>query len=161
AAPTEWCGVGAGHETSQTDAEAGVETGTATVTSPATVRGRRGHRDRHRPRLSPCDSMIHPMDSRWMALAGVMVASMSARSAAGQELRNDGFVDFSSSPVSWASGLVATEQAGSRFTLPTNGMYQVMGVKFLFGGAATQTFAIISVYNDGAGTDSPGILLFV
>ena len=89
-----------------------------------------------------------------------LVCTMLAASAAAQEtlLQNDGFVDGQA--VGFQGGFVAGEMAGSRLTPSGIGPWQVKRVQFLFGGATSTQTVTLRIYDDTAGTATPGTELF-
>ena len=91
----------------------------------------------------------------------VLPAVAAVGPAAAQEtlLQNDGHVD--GQPAAFQAGFVATEMAGSRFVPAGTGPWRVNRVQFLFGGATSTETITLHVYDDTAGTLTPGTELFV
>lgn len=73
-----------------------------------------------------------------------------------EELKNDGF--FSGQTVSFQGGFAAGEMAASRFT--PSGNVDLLGVRFLYGGAPGNATVRVHVWDDAAGTSTPGTALY-
>jgi hypothetical protein len=91
-------------------------------------------------------------------LGGVAALAFATPALAQQVgLMNDGFTS-AVTPV-FQSGFVAGEMGASRF-VPPAGTSQLMFVQLLFGPVVTGSDIVLHVYNDSAGTDTPGTQLF-
>jgi len=88
-------------------------------------------------------------------LACLCVASSTA--TAQVELKNDGFL--AGGQVAFQSGFCANEAGASRFVAPEAGR-QLLKVRFLFGSTAETKPVTITVWDDTAGTDAPGMELY-
>ncbi len=98
---------------------------------------------------------------RSLALAfSLPMLVLPAVAATAQEtlLQNDSYVSGQS--VAFQGGFVATEMAGSRFMPPGTAPWRVKRVQFLFGGATSTQTITLHVYDDTAGTPTPGAELF-
>jgi len=85
---------------------------------------------------------------------------LSAVAAVAQEvlLQNDSFVAGQS--VTFQGGFVAAEMAGSRLVPAGTAPWRVNRVQLLFGGATSTQTITLHVYDDTAGTPTPGAELF-
>jgi len=88
-------------------------------------------------------------------LACLCVATSTA--SAQVELKNDGFQ--AGSQVAFQSGFCPNEGAASRFVAPAAGR-QLLKVRFLFGSTAETKSVTITVWDDTAGTNAPGMELY-
>lgn len=78
--------------------------------------------------------------------------------AAEEELQNDGFDGIA--PVTFQAGFIAGEIAASRFVPLTACPCVVTRISLLFGGSSETRQMGIRVWEDAAGIDSPGLLLY-
>lgn len=81
----------------------------------------------------------------------------TSTAAAQVELKNDGFL--AGGQVAYQSGFCANEAAASRFVAPEAGR-QLLKVRFLFGSTAETKTVTVSVWDDTAGTNAPGMELY-
>lgn len=82
----------------------------------------------------------------------------SSAFAVDETLQNDGFV--SGAPVTFQAGFIAGEMAAARFVPQIACPCVVEKISLLFGGASTTHEVGINVWEDLAGADTPGTLLF-
>jgi hypothetical protein len=92
---------------------------------------------------------------RILALLGVMLTSAPAWAEV--ELKNDGFVN--NQAAAFQAGFVAGEIAASRFVAPEAGR-QLLKVQLLYGGATATRTVTLKVFDDTAGTNTPGAELY-
>src|SRR6266540_5851993 len=90
-------------------------------------------------------------------LGGIAALAFATPAFAQVELKNDGFT--SGATLGFQAGFVAGEMGASRL-VPPGGTYQLLSVRFLFGPDATQRDIVLRVYDDSAGTDTPGTQLY-
>jgi hypothetical protein len=95
---------------------------------------------------------------RLRVLVGAALLSLVSIAHADVELKNDGFV--SGGAASFQTGFITGEAGGSRFVASTAGR-QLKKLQLLFGGAATTQTLTLRVFDDTAGTDTPGAELFM
>jgi len=82
-----------------------------------------------------------------------LVLVITSTAAADVELQNDGFV--SGQQAGFQAGFVAGEAGASRFHAP-EAARQLLKVHLLYGGATTAEMVTLKVWDDSAGTDTPG-----
>ncbi len=92
-----------------------------------------------------------------LLLVAAIVASASVVHA-DVELKNDGFV--SGGTANFQTGFVADEAGAVRFVAPAADR-QLLRLDMLFGGSAATEAMTLKVFDDTAGTDVPGTLLFM
>lgn len=95
--------------------------------------------------------------SKTMALVTVIALTQSTF-AVEETLQNDGFTDVA--PVTFQAGFIAGEIAAARFVPQIACPCVVTKVSLLFGGDTGTRDMGLSVWEDAAGLDSPGFLLF-
>ncbi|MDH3588866.1 MAG: thrombospondin type 3 repeat-containing protein [Gammaproteobacteria bacterium] len=88
----------------------------------------------------------------------VATALTNAAFSAEETLQNDGFTN--AAPVNFQAGFVAGEVAAARFEPQIACPCVVERITLLFGGAAGTREMGVSVWEDSAGGDAPGALLF-
>lgn len=88
----------------------------------------------------------------------VAAASMNVAFSAEETLQNDSFT--SGAPVSFQAGFIAGEVAAARFEPQIACPCVVERITLLFGGLAQVRDMGVSIWEDSAGADTPGALLF-
>lgn len=97
---------------------------------------------------------MRTMRLAWIALVWV---AMTGAARAQVELKNDSFQ--SGDPGYYQSGFVSGEIGASRFVAPEPDR-QLLRIVLLFGDTQVQKQVAITVWDDSAGTDAPGAVLF-
>ena len=100
------------------------------------------------------------IDMRTLVITATLILTLLSHAAfsADETLHNDGFT--SGAPVNFQAGFVAGEVAAARFVPQIACPCLVESITFLFGGSTSTQAMGLSIWEDVAGTDSPGTLLF-
>jgi MYXO-CTERM domain-containing protein len=96
------------------------------------------------------------MRSSLLAFAAILASTSVGH--ADVELKNDGFV--SGGNANFQTGFVADEAGAVRFVAPAADR-QLLRLDLLFGGSGTTEQMTLKIFDDTAGTDTPGALLFM
>ncbi len=104
-----------------------------------------GHRELHRFVL--------------LVLLAWVIGGLHPKTVAAQEVGNDSWP--TSGAATFPAGFVTGDTVAARLILPSPTTdYRLSAVRLLFGGSPVSQFISVLIWDDSAGTDSPGPLLF-